>query len=56
MAPEFSRSGARYRAYTSKHLDELTARAGLDAGERLAVKAVATVLPFRTNEYVVERL
>ena len=41
MAPEFSRSGARYRAYTSKHLDELTARAGLDAGERLAVKAVA---------------
>jgi KamA family protein len=56
LAPEFSRSGARYRAYTSKHLDELTARAGLDAGERLAVKAVATVLPFRTNEYVVERL
>ena len=56
MAPEFSTSGARYRAYTSKHLDHLTARAGLDAGERLAVKAVATVLPFRTNEYVVERL
>ncbi len=56
MAPEFSTSGARYRAYTSKHLDDLTARAGLDAGERLAVKAVATVLPFRTNEYVVERL
>jgi KamA family protein len=56
LAPEFSRSGARYRAYTSKHLDELTARAGLDAGERLAVKAVATVLPFRTNEYVVDRL
>src|SRR5262249_9718935 len=56
MAPEFSMSGSRYRAYTSKHLDELTARAGLDGSERLAVKAVATVLPFRTNEYVVERL
>jgi KamA family protein len=56
LAPEFSRSGARYRAYNSKHLDELTARAGLDAGERLAIKAVATVLPFRTNEYVVDRL
>ena len=56
MAPEFSTSGGRYRAYTGKHLDELTARAGLDVGERLAVKAVATVLPFRTNEYVVERL
>jgi KamA family protein len=56
MAPEFSTSGSRYRAYTSKHLDELTARAGLGGSERLAVKAVATVLPFRTNEYVVERL
>jgi KamA family protein len=48
--------GRRFRAYTVKHLDKLTARAGLDANERLAVRAVATVLPFRTNEYVVERL
>jgi KamA family protein len=56
MAPGLSSLGRRFRAYTSKHLDELTARAGLDPGERLAVKAVATVLPFRANEYVVERL
>ncbi len=35
---------------------QLTERAGLGAGERLAVRAVATVLPFRTNSYVVERL
>jgi KamA family protein len=56
VAPEISSSGGRYRAYTTKHLDELTARAGLDASDRLAVRAVATVLPFRTNEYVVERL
>jgi KamA family protein len=56
MPPGLSSPGRRFRAYTAKHLDELTARAGLDAGERLAVKAVATVLPFRTNEYVVERL
>ncbi len=55
MAPGLS-SGRRFRAYAAKHLDELTARAGLDASERLAVKAVATVLPFRANEYVVERL
>ena len=48
-------AGRRFRAYTAKHLDVLTARAGLDAAERLAVRAVATVLPFRTNEYVVER-
>jgi len=48
--------GRRFRAYTAKHLDELTARAGLSAAERLAIRAVATVLPFRTNEYVVESL
>src|SRR6202167_1516925 len=34
----------------------LTARAGLPRAERLAVGAVATVLPFRTNSYVVENL
>jgi KamA family protein len=56
MAPGQSSPGRRFRAYTVKHLDKLTARAGLDADERLAVRAVATVLPFRTNEYVVERL
>jgi KamA family protein len=49
-------SGRRFRAYTAKHLDALTERAGLDAADRLAVRAVATVLPFRTNEYVIERL
>jgi len=49
-------AGRRFRAYTAKHLDALTERAGLGAGERLAVRAVATVLPFRTNSYVVERL
>jgi KamA family protein len=56
MAPGLSSPGRRFRAYTAKNLEDLTARAGLDASERLAVKAVATVLPFRTNEYVVERL
>jgi KamA family protein len=56
MVPGPSSTGRRFRAYTVKHLDKLTARAGLDADERLAVRAVATVLPFRTNEYVVEHL
>lgn len=49
-------TGRRFRAYTAKHLDELTARAGLDAADRLAVRAVATVLPFRVNGYVVDEL
>jgi KamA family protein len=56
LVPGPSGTGRRFRAYTVKHLDKLTARAGLDADQRLAVRAVATVLPFRTNEYVVERL
>jgi KamA family protein len=34
----------------------LVSRAGLTPDERLAVRAVATVLPFRTNAYVVESL
>jgi L-lysine 2,3-aminomutase len=54
--PRASASGRRFHAYTAKHLDELTARAGLSADERLAVRAVATVLPFRTNAYVVDEL
>jgi KamA family protein len=49
-------AGRRFRAYTARHLDALTQRAGLSASERLRVRAVATVLPFRTNEYVVETL
>lgn len=48
--------GRRFRAYSAKHLDQLTARAGLDEAERLAVRAVATVLPFRANDYVLESL
>lgn len=48
--------GRRFRAYSAKHLDQLVARAGLNSAERLAVLAVATVLPFRTNAYVVEEL
>ena len=56
MASTAAAPGRRFRAYTTKHLDDLVTRAGLDPAERLAVRAVATVLPFRTNEYVVESL
>lgn len=54
--PDNAQAGRRFRAYSAKHLDELTARAGLDRQARLAVRAVATVLPFRTNAYVVNEL
>jgi L-lysine 2,3-aminomutase len=56
-APAAVRStGRRFRAYTAKHLDELTARAGLTAEQRLGTRAVAAVLPFRTNSYVLDEL
>ncbi|GAA4569861.1 KamA family radical SAM protein [Planotetraspora kaengkrachanensis] len=52
-----SSQGTRgFRAYTAKHLDELLGRAGFDGDTRLRVRAVATVLPFRTNAYVVDEL
>ena len=56
IQPVVPAQGRRFRAYSAKHLDQLTARAGLSDDERLAVRAVATVLPFRTNEYVLDSL
>jgi len=56
VVPVIPAQGRGFRAFSAKHLDQLTARAGLSEADRLAVRAVATVLPFRTNEYVVERL
>jgi KamA family protein len=58
-APRFeaaSTAGRGFHAYSAKHLDSLIGRAGLPPAERLAVRAVATVLPFRTNAYVVDNL
>ncbi|MFF4779602.1 KamA family radical SAM protein [Microtetraspora fusca] len=52
----FSEGTRGFRAYTTKHLDELLGRGGLDEQARLRVRAVATVLPFRTNAYVVDEL
>ena len=49
-------AGRRFRAFNAKHLDALAQRAGLNASERLAIRAVGMVLPFRTNSYVVENL
>jgi L-lysine 2,3-aminomutase len=54
--PQIEPAGRRFRAYTAKHLDALVQRAGLTATERMAIKAVGMVLPFRTNSYVVDTL
>jgi KamA family protein len=56
VVPMARSTGRGFHAYSAKHLDILVSRAGLTPDERLAVRAVATVLPFRTNAYVVESL
>jgi L-lysine 2,3-aminomutase len=54
--PHIEPAGRRFRAFTAKHLDALVQRAGLSDTERLAIRAVGMVLPFRTNSYVVDTL
>jgi L-lysine 2,3-aminomutase len=54
--PAARSAGRGFHAYSAKHLDTLVQRAGLAPEERLAVRAVASVLPFRTNSYVIENL
>jgi L-lysine 2,3-aminomutase len=56
VIPSARPAGRGFHAYSARHLDMLTRRAGLSPDERLAVRAVATVLPFRTNSYVIENL
>jgi KamA family protein len=56
MVPEPREIASRFRAYGPRHLDTLVQRAGLSEADRLAVRAVATVLPFRTNSYVLDEL
>ena len=56
FVPPARSPGRGFHAYSAKHLDMLTARAGLTPDERLAIRAVAAVLPFRTNSYVVDNL
>jgi L-lysine 2,3-aminomutase len=45
-----------FRAYTDNHIDKLATRGRFSVDERLAMRAVAAVLPFRTNTYVVDEL
>jgi KamA family protein len=56
VVPALRKTVGRFRAYGPRHLDTLGQRAGLGDAERLAIRAVATVLPFRTNSYVVDDL
>src|SRR5215470_3957982 len=49
-------SGVRLQFYSIRDLDELLPLKKLPADYRQAMKVVAHVLPFRTNNYVVDEL
>jgi len=46
----------KLRFYNASNLSTLTERVGLSPYESLLVRAVGTVLPFRTNDYVIDEL
>ncbi|HXV13055.1 MAG TPA: lysine 2,3-aminomutase [Candidatus Krumholzibacteria bacterium] len=46
----------KYRAFTERDIDRIPQLQAIDADRRLRMKAVARVLPFRVNEYVVDEL
>jgi len=50
------RQSRRYKVYTRRHLDQIPQLQQLPPTYREAMKAVAAVLPFRVNNYVVEDL
>jgi KamA family protein len=47
---------ARFRAYGPRHIDGIAERFGLPAETRETIRAIARVLPFRVNEYVLSDL
>jgi L-lysine 2,3-aminomutase len=46
----------RFRAYGRRHIDRIPELENLSDGQRIALKAASTVLPFRVNDYVVREL
>ncbi|MEE2887451.1 MAG: lysine 2,3-aminomutase, partial [Planctomycetota bacterium] len=46
----------KFRVYTQKNMHEMPQIQGLSESEQVAMQAVAAVLPFRVNDYVVEEL
>ena len=51
-----SRNSRRYRVFTAKDIDQIPPLGLLPESNRVAIRAVAAVLPFRVNNYVIEDL
>lgn len=60
VAGTFPRDGMfperKFKVYTRRDIDSLPELSRLSRGQRLDMKAVSAVLPFRVNNYVVEEL
>lgn len=56
MPDDLRRDPPKFRAYARRDLDSIPQVAALPPSERIAMKAVSAVLPFRVNRYVVEEL
>lgn len=46
----------RFKAYTERNLEQIAPLAAVDAETRFAMRVVASVLPFRVNQYVIDEL
>lgn len=49
-------AGLKYNVFTERQLDKIPQLATLSSEQRFAMRVVASVLPFRVNEYVVNEL
>ena len=56
FTPPAAMETERFRAYGARHVDELSARFGIPQHIARSIKALAAVLPFRVNEYVLANL
>ncbi len=56
MTPQRATSTPQYKAYTLANFREIPQLAALSEEQKFAAEVVGSVLPFRTNRYVVEEL
>ena len=54
VTPEFA--GERFSPITAKHLDDLPQLQKLSSEERFSMRVVSSVLPFRSNRYLIDNL
>ncbi len=48
--------GSRFKVYTERQFDQISALRSLPREQRFAMRVVANVLPFRVNQYVIDQL